>query len=65
MQPQHPKWDEVFPDGASGKEPTCQYRRCGLDPWVGKIPWNKAWQPTPVLLPGEPHGQKNMVDCSP
>ena len=47
---------EGFPDGMSGKEPACQcrrHRRCGFDPWVGKIPW-RAWQPTPVLLPGEP-----------
>ena len=28
-------------------------RRPGFDPWVGKIPWRKAWQPTPVFLPGE------------
>ena len=21
--------------------------------WVGKIPWRKGWQPTPVFLPGE------------
>ena len=28
-------------------------KRCGFDPWVGKIPWKKAWQPTPVFLPGE------------
>ena len=26
-------------------------KRCGLDPWVGKIPWKWAWQPTPVFLP--------------
>ena len=25
-----------------------------FDPWVGKIPWRRAWQPTPVFLPGEP-----------
>ena len=44
-----------FPGGASGKEPTCQVRRhkrCGFDPWVGKIPWKRKWQPTPVFLPG-------------
>ena len=42
-----------FPGGASGKEPACQCRRCkkcGFDPWVWKIPWRKAQQPTPVLL---------------
>ena len=30
-----------------------QCRRTGFDPWVGKIPWRRAWQPTPVFLPGE------------
>ena len=30
-----------------------QYRRPGFDPWLGKIPWRRAWQPTPVFLPGE------------
>ena len=32
----------------SGKESTCQWRRWGFDPWVGKIPWKRIWQPTPV-----------------
>ena len=48
-----------FPCGTSGKEVTCQYRRCKrrkFDPWVGKIPWRRAWQFTPVFLPEEPHG---------
>ena len=47
--------------GASGKEPTCQHRRhkrCGFDPWVGRIPWRRKWQPTLVFLPGESHGQE-------
>jgi len=30
-----------------------RHRRCGFDPWVGKIPWRRKWQPTPVFLPGE------------
>ena len=33
-----------------------QYGRPGFDPWVGKVLWRRKWQPTPVLLPGEPHG---------
>ena len=37
-----------------GKESTCQCRRCAFDPWSGKIPWRREWQPTPVFLPGEP-----------
>ena len=34
----------------------------GFDPWVGKIPWRRKWQPTPVFWPGEFHGQKSLVD---
>ena len=33
--------------------------------WVGKIPWRKEWQPTPVFLPGESRGQRNLVGYSP
>ena len=40
-------------------------RRPGFDPWVGKIPWTKEWQPTPVFLPGEFHGQRSLVGYSP
>ena len=35
------------------------------EPWVGKIPWRRAWQPTPVFLPGESHGQRSLVGYSP
>ena len=59
---------EGFPGAASGKEPTCQCRRLKRGefyPWVGKIPWRKAWQPTPVFLPGESHGQRSLVGYSP
>ena len=42
---------------------TC--RRSGFDPWVGKIPWRRKWQPTPVLSPGESHGQRSLVGYSP
>ena len=41
------------------------YRRCGFDPWVGKIPWNRKWQPTPVSLPEESHGQRSLAGYSP
>ena len=57
-----------FPGSTSGKELACQWRRhkrLGFDPWVGKIPWRRAWQPTPVFLPGESHGQRNLVGYSP
>ena len=44
------------PGSASGKETVYQckrHKRCGFDPWVGKIPCKTEWQPTPVFLPGE------------
>ena len=53
-----------LPGGISGKEPTCQCRRCkrqGFDPWVRKIPWRRVWQLTPVFLPGEFHRQRSLV----
>ena len=39
-------------------------KRHGCDPWVGKISWRRKWQPTLVLLPGEYHGQRSLVDYS-
>ena len=48
----------------SGKESACQCRRCGFDLWVGKIPWRRKQQPTPVFLPGEFHGQRSLVGYS-
>ena len=42
-----------------------QWGRPGFDPWVGKIPWRRKWQPTPVFLPGESHGRRSLVGYSP
>ena len=47
-----------------GKESNCQYRRCkrcGFDPWVGKTPWSRKWQTTPVFLHGKSHGQRSLA----
>ena len=58
---------EGFPGGASSKEPTCQRRKLktlGFNPWVGKIPWRRAWQPIPVSLPRESHGQRSPAGYS-
>ena len=41
------------------------WERAGFDPWVGKVPWRRQWQPTPVFLPGESHGQRSLADYSP
>ena len=40
-------------------------RRCWLDSWVGKIPWRRKWQPTPIFLPRKSHGQRSLVGYSP
>ena len=50
--------------GASGKEPACQchrHKRCEFDPWVRKIPWTRAWQPTTAFLPEQSYGQRSLV----
>ena len=57
-----------LPRRHGGKEPGCQCRRRrrhGFHPWVGRIPWRRAWQPTAVFLPGEPHGQRSLAGYSP
>ena len=37
----------------------------GFDPWVGKIPWRRKWQPSPVFLPGKSHRERSLVGYSP
>ena len=57
-----------FPGGANGKESACQCRTCkrhGFNPWVGKNPWSRKWQPAPAFLPGKVHGQRSLVGYSP
>ena len=41
------------------------HRRCRFNPWVRKIPWRRARQPTPVFLPGESQGQGSLAGYSP
>ena len=56
-----------FPGGSS-KESTCQcrsWKRHEFNSWVGKISWSRKLQPTPVFLPGIPHGQKSLAGSSP
>ena len=57
-----------FPGDSGGKEPAHQrrrYRRRRFDPRAGKIPCRRAWQPTPVFLPGESHAQRSLEGYSP
>ena len=42
-----------FPGSARGNEPACQcrkHKRCGFDPWLGKMPWRRGWQPLSSIL---------------
>ena len=52
-----------FPCNSDGKDLKC--RRPRFDPWVGKIPWRKEWQPTLVFVPGEFYGQRSLAGYSP
>ena len=61
METEPGNWEQVM---TVNQEPARQCRRCkrhGFFPWVWKISWRKAWQPTPVLLPGESRGQRSLV----
>ena len=58
--------------GQKGASPVAQWlkthlqcRRLGFNPWVRKIPWSRAWQPTPVYLPGESLGQRSLAGYGP
>ena len=54
-----------LPMWLNGKESTCQYRRYGFNPCVGKISWSRKWRLTPVLFPGKFRGQRRLVGYSP
>ena len=57
----------LMTSGSSREGPVCQFTRCkrfGFDPRVGKIPQRRAWPPTPVFLPGEYHGHRNLAGYS-
>ena len=57
-----------YTNGTSGERACLPAGRCErrrFNSWVGKIPWRRKWQPTPVFLPGESHGQRSMTGYSP
>ena len=59
-------WEPVciymgLPSWLSGKESASQFRRHEFNPGVGKMLCRRTWQPTPVFLPEEPHGQRSLV----
>ena len=68
LELRNPALNGGFSGSAGGKVPACQYRshrRRGFHPWVGKIPWERKWQPAPVFLPAESPGQRSLAGYSP
>ena len=60
----HPLHTHRLPWWLRGLSVCLQCGRPSFYPWVGKIPWRRKWQPTPVLLPGKPHGRRSLVGYS-
>ena len=60
---------EGFPGGSprwlGGKESACKAGDSSLIPGLGRCPWRRKWQPTPVFLPGKSHEQKSLAGFSP
>ena len=54
-----------FPFGSDGKESVFDAGDLGSVPRSGRFPWRREWQPIPVFLPGEFHGQSCVVGYSP
>ena len=60
--------NQCLSGGTSSQESTCQSRRCkrcGFDPWVGKILLSRKWQPTLIFFPGRFHGWRSLLGYSP
>ena len=53
-----------FPGGSDGKVSVYQCGSPGFNLWVGKIPWRRKWQPTPVLLPRQSHERRSLVQAT-
>ena len=60
-----PLGPQPYPGGFRRERICLQCRRPGFDPWIWKVPLRREWQPTPVSLPGESHGQRSLVGYSP
>ena len=55
---------EGFPGRSADKESSCNAGDLGSIPGLGRSPVGWKWQPTPVFLPGQSHGQRSLVGCS-
>ena len=56
---------EGFPGGSEVKASACNTGDLSSIPGLGRFPWRRKWRPTPVLLPGESHGWRNLMGYSP
>ena len=56
------EFDDFFPGGSAVKNPPANAGDAGSFPGSGKSPQGRKWQPTPVFLPGESHGQRSLMD---
>ena len=54
-----------FPGGSDSKASVYNAGSLGLIPESGRFPWRRKWHPSPVFLPGKPHGRRSLVGCSP
>ena len=60
-----PKRLKSFPGCSVVKNLPANAGVSAINPWVGKIPWGRKWQPTPIFFPGKSHGQRSLVGYSP
>ena len=60
-----PQLPETLPGSSDGNESAYNAGDLGSIPGLGRFPWRRKWQPTPVFLPGESHGQRNLAGYSP
>ena len=60
-----PAWNMGFPCGSNGKESACNVGELDSVPGSGRFLWRRAWQPTPIFLPGESHRQSWLAGYSP
>ena len=65
QQQQYVLRGQGFPGGSDGKESACSVGDLGSISGLGGVPWRREWQPTPVFLPGECHGQRSLAGYSP
>ena len=56
-----PERNYGLPRQLTAKESACQCRSRRLDHGLGRFPWSRKWQPSPVFLPGKSHGQRSLA----